>query len=46
MEDFVSRFFGNFVERVTGPLRFRLILQPLIAIFLATRDGLAMAGRH
>ena len=47
MEDIVSRFFGNLVERVTGPLHFRLILQPLVAIYLATRDGLkdARLGR-
>ncbi len=47
MEDIVTRFISNLAERVTGPLHFRLILQPLVAIYLATRDGLmdARLGR-
>lgn len=47
MEDLTARFFGNLADRVGGPLTFRLIIQPLVAIFLATRAGLAdaRAGR-
>jgi hypothetical protein len=46
-EDIVARFFGNLADRVRGPLSFRLILQPAVGIFLATRDGMkdARAGR-
>ena len=43
MEDLLARFLGNLADRVGGPLTFRLILQPLVAIFLATRAGLADA---
>ena len=28
-------------ERLTGPGRFRLLLQPLVATFLGTRSGMA-----
>jgi hypothetical protein len=47
MEDVVTRFWENVVGRVTGPMSFRLILQPSIAIFLAIRAGRrdARAGR-
>ena len=39
MDDVLVRFWENLVGRVTGPLTFRLILQPAIAIFLAIRAG-------
>ena len=29
-----------FAERLAGPLKFRLVLQPLMAVYLATRHGL------
>ena len=45
MDDVVVRFWENLVGRVTGPLSFRLILQPAIAIFLAIRADGAMRGR-
>jgi hypothetical protein len=47
MEDFFTRFFENLVGRVYGPMHFRLILQPLMAIIFATRDGIkdAREGR-
>jgi hypothetical protein len=38
MHDFV-RIIENFVARLDGPLHFRFIFQPLMAIFLAIRDG-------
>ena len=39
MEDMLSRFFENLVARVSGPMHFRLVLQPLMAIIFAVRDG-------
>ncbi len=40
MEDIIARIFENMVDRVTGPMKFRLILQPLMAVILAVRSGL------
>jgi len=47
MDDVLVRFWENLVGRLTGPLSFRLILQPAIAIFFAIRAGRrdALAGR-
>jgi len=39
MEDIVTRFFEHLVGRVHGPMDFRLILQPLMAVIFAIRDG-------
>ena len=39
MEDLLSRILENLVGRVHGPLTFRLVLQPVIAMFFAIRDG-------
>lgn len=39
MEDIFARIFENLVDRVSGPMKFRLILQPLMAIIFAIRDG-------
>ena len=36
---FTERFFEDMVARLSGPGRFRFILQPLVAIMLGTRDG-------
>ena len=38
MHDFV-RMIENFVGRLDGPLHFRFIFQPFMAIFFAIRDG-------
>jgi hypothetical protein len=35
----VSRFIENIVGRLHGPMKFRLVLQPLIAVIFAIRDG-------
>src|SRR5262245_15880016 len=43
MEDFLVRFTTDLIGRLTGPLAFRLILQPGVAMFFACRDGLADA---
>jgi hypothetical protein len=40
MEDLLTRFFENLIDRVSGPMKFRLILQPLMAIIFAVRAGL------
>ncbi len=40
MDEFFSWLLNQLVGRIDGPLRFRLILQPCVAIFFAIRDGL------
>jgi hypothetical protein len=47
MEDMLSRLWEHLGGRVGGPLTLRLILQPLVATFLAVRAGLedGRAGR-
>ena len=47
MEDLLTRIFENLIGRVSGPMKFRLILQPLMAIIFAVRSGLkdAKEGR-
>jgi hypothetical protein len=40
MEELLTRVWENLVGRVHGPLTFRLLLQPAIAIYFATRAGL------
>ena len=39
MDEIFNRFFENMVGRVHGPMNFRLILQPVMAIIFAIRDG-------
>ncbi len=47
MDDLLTRFWAELVGRTTGPMMFRFILQPLMAMFYAYRDGLldARSGR-
>jgi hypothetical protein len=40
MEHLIARIWENLGLRVSGPLKFRLVMQPLMALFLATRSGL------
>jgi hypothetical protein len=40
MEDLITRIFENLLDRVSGPMKFRLILQPLMATIFAVRSGL------
>ena len=40
---FPRSFFGGLEERITGPAKARLIVQPLVAIALGVRDGIADA---
>ena len=43
----LGQFWHDLVERPDGPMRFRFVLQPLIATIVAIRDGLkdARSGR-
>ena len=47
MDDLTARFWAELVGRTTGPMMFRFILQPAMAMFYAYRDGLldARSGR-
>ena len=47
MDEVLVRFWTDLVDRVSGPLSFRLILQPLVATAFAIRAGLqdARAGK-
>src|ERR1700739_3509957 len=47
MGHFWTTFYNDFLGRFDGPLHFRLIMQPLMAILFAVRDGRrdARAGR-
>jgi hypothetical protein len=40
MDHFTTSFTEHVIARVTGPMKFRLVLQPAMALFLAIRDGL------
>jgi hypothetical protein len=40
MEDILTRIFGDMAGRIGGPMSFRLVLQPLVAIVLAIRAGM------
>jgi hypothetical protein len=39
-EQIWARVFENLGLRITGPMKFRLVMQPLMALFLATRSGI------
>jgi hypothetical protein len=47
MDDILTRFWNDLVGRLTGPMTFRLILQPVMATLFAILDGIkdAQAGR-
>ena|SRR5208282_712376 len=38
--DVLTRFCENLLSRFTGPMKFRLVLQPAMSIFFAVRGGL------
>lgn len=40
MEEILTRVWENLIGRAHGPLTLRIVLQPLVAIFLATRSGI------
>jgi len=39
LDTLMSGFVPDFIQRLDGPLHFRFLLQPLVAIVLAARDG-------
>ena len=43
MDHVWARVLDNMVARVSGPMKFRLVLQPIMASFFAIRSGLADA---
>jgi hypothetical protein len=43
MDNIWERFATQLVARVSGPMKFRLVLQPAMAAFFAIRSGLADA---
>jgi hypothetical protein len=47
MEDLLAQLWGDLTGRVTGPMSFRVIVQPAVAALIALRAGLrdAKAGR-
>ena len=46
MENLFSRIVEDLVGRVSGPMTFRLILQPVMAAFFAIRSGLKDAKQN
>src|SRR5688500_3089304 len=47
MDEVLSRFWADLVGRISGPMSFRVFLQPAVATFLAVRAGMqdARSGR-
>ena len=45
MDDVLTRFAEGVTARISGPMKFRLLLQPAMAAFFAIRAGLADARR-
>jgi len=43
MDDMWTRIGNDLVDRVSGPMKFRLVLQPVMAAIFAIRSGLADA---
>ena len=43
MDDMWTRVGHNLIDRVSGPMKFRLVLQPTMAAIFAIRSGLADA---
>jgi hypothetical protein len=46
MDELFARWVTDLTGRVTGPMAFRLLLQPGVATMLAVRDGLADARQR
>ena len=47
MDDLLTRFWNNIVDRLSGPMWFRFLFQPAMATLYAVRDGVrdAREGR-
>ena len=39
MHEFTTRFLPDLLGRIDGPMKFRLVLQPIMAMVFAVRDG-------
>jgi hypothetical protein len=39
VDELLARVWGHLADRIGGPLSFRLVLQPAVAVFLAIRAG-------
>ena len=39
MHDLATRFLTDLLGRIDGPMKFRLVLQPIMAMVFAVRDG-------
>ena len=39
MDDTLTRIWTDLIARLTGPFAFRFVLQPLMGLFFAWRDG-------
>lgn len=48
MDDLLARVWRDLLDRIEGPMKFRILIQPLMACILAVRAGLrdARAGRQ
>lgn len=46
MDELLSRFWSELVGRFHGPFSFRFVLQPLMALVFATRDGIVDARQE
>jgi hypothetical protein len=46
MDDFWHLIADQISDRVSGPMKFRIVLQPLMATFLAVRSGLRDAKKN
>src|SRR5512140_3725535 len=44
MEELFTRIYENMIDRVSGPMHFRVFLQPVMAAIFATIAGLKDAG--
>jgi len=46
VEEILYRILENLSDRVSGPMKFRILLQPMMAIFFAMRSGLQDAKQN
>jgi hypothetical protein len=46
VEDLLTRVIENLIDRVSGPMKFRLLMQPLMAAVFAVRNGLKDASEN
>jgi hypothetical protein len=46
MDDILARVVQNLFDRIDGPMGIRLIIQPIMATILATRDGIKDASQQ